>query len=146
MVDQRPADIRSESWSARLRFREMLASPEFQAYLGTITGAAELEDVTYMARTMRHGDVCRAHSDAGDGRNPCVLLYIGDTWRPGFGGRFQNVDGREVARSTEPLGNRMILHIPAPDQIHQVEPIGDAGRSWKRHSYSVWFGTFPQSG
>lgn len=88
MVDRPPTDIRSEGWSAHLRFMEMLASPEFQAYLGTITGAAELEDVTYMARTMRHGDLCRAHSDAGVGRKLCLLLYIGDDWKPGFGGRF----------------------------------------------------------
>lgn len=137
-------DTNSTGWLAHTRFLAMLASPEFKSYVGAITDTTELRDVTYMARTMRHGDLCSAHSDAGDGRALCMLLYIGDSWQPGFGGRFQNIVHARVARSTAPLGNRLILHKPGPNQIHQVEPISDAGRNWRRHSYSVWFGTFPE--
>jgi Rps23 Pro-64 3,4-dihydroxylase Tpa1-like proline 4-hydroxylase len=136
-------DTDSAGWQAHIRFLEMLASPVFKSYLGAVTDTTELRDATYMARTMRHGDLCSAHSDAGDGRTLCMLLYVGDGWHSGFGGRFQNVERGRVARSTEPLGNRLILHRPAPNQIHQVEPISDAGRDWRRHSYSVWFGAFP---
>jgi hypothetical protein len=137
-------DTDSPGWLAHTRFLEMLASPEFKSYLGAITDTTELRDVTYLARTMRHGDLCSAHSDAGDGRTLCMLLYVGDDWRPGFGGQFQNLERGRVARNTEPRGNRLILHRPAPNQIHQVEPISDAGREWRRHSYSVWYGAFPE--
>lgn len=139
-------DTDSAGWRAHTRFLEMLASPEFKSYIGAITDTSELRDVTFMARTMRYGDLCNAHSDAGDGRTLCMLLYVGDGWRPGFGGRFQNLERGRVARSTEPRGNRLILHRPAPNQIHQVEPISEAGRAWRRHSYSAWFGTFPDRG
>lgn len=72
-----------------------------------------------------------------------MLLYIGDNWQPGFGGRFQNVVEEKAARSTDPIGNRIILHRPDIDQVHQVEPIQEKGREWLRHSYSIWFGIFP---
>jgi hypothetical protein len=134
----------SAGWLAHIRFLELLASAEFKSYLAAITDTTDLRDVTYMARTMRHGDLCSAHSDAGDGRKLCMLLYVGDGWRSGFGGRFQNVHDGKVARSVEPLGNRLILHRPAPKQIHQVEPISESGRHWRRHTYSVWFGRFPE--
>ncbi len=137
-------DRTSSGWLAHTQFMGLLGSNAFKLYLSGITGAVDLIDVTYMARTMRYNDLCSAHSDAGDGRNLCMLLYIGEGWQPGFGGRFQNVAQGVVARSTDPINNRLVLHKPAPNQIHQVEPITEAGRHWKRHAYSVWFGTFPE--
>ncbi|HEX8553950.1 MAG TPA: 2OG-Fe(II) oxygenase [Sphingomonas sp.] len=144
MREEPPRDTASTGWLAHTRFLDMLTSEAFKAYLGAVTDTDDLQDVTYMARTMRHDDLCSAHSDDGDGRSLCMLLYMGTDWTPDFGGRFQNIVKGKVARSTDPLGNRLILHKPAPDQIHQVEPISEAGRHWRRHTYSVWFGTFPK--
>ena len=138
-----PENVDSVAWRAHVQFLDLLVSAEFKSYLSGITGAVGLHDVAYMARTMRFNDMCSAHSDAGDGRALCMLLYIGDGWQPGFGGRFQQVDQDLVARSTDPINNRLILHKPAPNQIHQVEPISEAGKHWLRHAYSVWFGSFP---
>lgn len=137
------AGLTTPGWLAHRRFMRMLVGDAFQAWLSAVSGEGPLDDVSYLARTMRHGDMCRAHSDAGDARRLCVLLYLGDGWRPAFGGRFQQLDGPMVDRSIAPLGNRAILHVPARECIHQVEPLTDTARGWRRHSYSLWFGAGP---
>lgn len=140
MTGSPATDDHSRGWQAHLRLMRMLASRSFQAYLTAVTGITPLSDVTYLCRTMRHGDLCAAHSDAGPGRALGMLLYIGHAWRPEFGGRFQQLADGTVDRSIDPLNNRVILHRPDPAHIHQVEPIADGAGAWRRHSYSIWFG------
>lgn len=141
LVMSGPAPGRRESrgWLANLEFTSLLTSPEFAAFLCAATGIDGLDRMTYMPRIMQFGDFCRAHSDSGDRRRLCLLFYIDGDWRDGFGGRFQHLRNGAVRRSVDPIANRVVIHRPRSDQIHQVEPIGASGRAWRRQTYSIWF-------
>lgn len=134
-----PGRKNSAGWQANLDFTRLLASTEFASLLTGMTGVDRLERMTYMPRTMLHGDFCRAHSDAGGRRRLCMLLYVDGGWREGFGGRFQHLEHGAVTRSLAPIANRVVIHEPRTDLIHQVEPISEIGRAWKRQTYSIWF-------
>lgn len=134
-----PGRQKSAGWQANLSFTRLLASKEFAAFLTELTGIDRLQRMSYMPRTMLYGDFCRAHSDAGGQRRLCMLLYVDAGWKEGFGGRFQQLEKGAVKRSIAPHANRVILHKPDRDLIHQVEPISHDGRAWRRQTYSIWF-------
>lgn len=56
------AGLTTPGWLAHRRFMRTLVSDAFQAWLGVASGEGPLGDVFYLARTMRHGDLRRAHS------------------------------------------------------------------------------------
>jgi len=134
-----PGRALSPGWGTYLRWLMLLRSEEFREYLRGITGTERLTDIDHMPRIMRRGDFCRPHDDTGRGRRLCMLLYIDDGWRPGFGGRFQQIVDGTVAYNVEPVGNRVLLHRPAVDLIHQVEAFSAKARDWNRWTHSIWF-------
>jgi hypothetical protein len=129
----------SEGWTANLDFFDLLESPAFADYLTAITGVGDLHELSFLPRVMQWGDFCRAHDDTAGTRRMCILFYVDDGWRPGFGGRFQNVVDGKAVRSVDPLANRVLLHEPRTDLIHQVESFTNQAALWKRCSYSIWF-------
>lgn len=134
-----PGRMTSAGWVAHLRWTMLLRSHAMRAWLEAISGETLSGEVVQMPRKMRKGDFCRPHDDTGYGRRLCLLLYVDDGWKPGFGGRFQQMDGSFVAQSVEPLGNRLLIHRPRIDLIHQVEPFAPAADKWSRHTYSIWY-------
>ena len=134
-----PGRAASPGWTAHRDFTALLTSAAFAGFLTALTGVGGLDTMTYMPRIMRHGDFCREHSDAAAGRRLCLLLYLDDGWRPGFGGRFVHVEGGAAARTVDPLGNRALLHLPRADLRHRVEAFTAAAGEWQRWTYSIWF-------
>lgn len=139
MAGPAPGQEDSDGWQAHCRFLDLIESSQFATLLTDLTGIDQLERVDCMPRIMRNGDFCREHDDTATGRRLCMLFYVDDAWRPGFGGRFQNVAAGQVVRSVAPLANRVLLHQPRIDQRHQVEAFGSAAADWARWTYSVWF-------
>jgi len=129
----------SEGWMANLDFIDLLGSSFFAEYLTAITGIRHLDEMSFLPRVMKWGDFCRAHDDTAGTRRLCMLFYVDDGWRPGFGGRFQHVVNGKSVRNVEPLANRVLIHEPRIDQIHQVESFTRKALRWERSSYSVWY-------
>jgi hypothetical protein len=77
-----------------------------------------------------------AHSDQGDDRILCMVLFLGEAWRPDCGGHLRFLESTLGPVDIEPQANRLVLFRPTPQGQHYVMPVTD--QNWVRYRYSWW--------
>lgn len=123
-----------------LGFSVLLNSPEFHAFLESVTGIEPGEVLGVMTRRFGPGHFLTPHSDSTDGRRLCAVFYVSDGWQPAYGGRFRHYPGTGDPVEVAPLGNRLLLFRPLPHRVHDVEMLNPAAGGWRRCAYTIWYG------
>jgi len=126
---------------SHLKFTELLRSPEFMDFLQAATGIRPATLTGFVTRIMVGGQYIQPHSDFWRIRDLCGVYYASTGWQPGFGGRFRHCGPGPDLVPIDPLPNRLLLFEPRAECKHDVEPIVEAGASWQRWAFSLWFGT-----
>jgi 2OG-Fe(II) oxygenase superfamily len=122
-----------------LRFVHMAAQADFLDLLRRISGLELAACEGSQARIMLRAHEMRPHTDFGNGRVLCLVLYLHRMWRGPLGGRFRQFRDNELVREVEPRPNRLVVFAPSGRRQHAVEPMGTGADSWRRCSYSFWY-------
>ncbi len=132
-----------------LGFNLVLTHGDLLALLGAATGVVLEPNVETAALSLGPGHFQRPHNDVAAGRLLCGAFYLGDGWKPEFGGLFEMAARERVFFEVEPRANRLVLFDPNEQTgmelgkpeipLHQVRPVMAAAGRWRRHSLSIWW-------
>jgi hypothetical protein len=121
-----------------VQFARLAGTDLFLNLLGHISSM----DVTLegtQARIMLSSHQMSRHTDFGNGRALCAVLYVHRFWQESFDGRFLQYKGDELVRGVSPLPNRLVLFGTSGGSTHEVEPMSAEAGGRQRWSYSLWY-------
>ncbi len=126
------SNTQPESWAPSLQsVAQEFCSPEFVAYLETLTGIADLiPDYTMdgggLHQTLReghlniHADFTTHHVHETWARRVNILLYLNEEWHDDWGGKLElwDKDMSACQGTVTPAGNRMLVFTTTDDSFH----------------------------
>lgn len=111
---------------------EFLNSPDYIAFLRTLTGDARIRRVNAQATRYRRGHFLRYHTDihSGEGRLYAYVINLTRDWRADWGGLLQFIDDRgDVVETFMPRWNSLSLFaVPAGHAVSLVSPWAEGER------------------
>lgn len=140
LVDRSAGSPGSIAW---LFFAKFFKSTEFMNFVNSASGVEATHFQGYRCHIMQRHHYFRPHRDIGRRRALCGVFYVGDGWRPGYGGEFEMLRGGETIDLVSPLANRLLLFRPRLASQHAVRQMTSEAGDWKRKSISLWWADGP---
>jgi len=126
-------------WVCWILLQQFFQSPEFMRFVSAASGITPSHYLRAACHLMRQGHFIRPHSDRGQSRILCGVLYVNNGWQPGYGGEFEILSEGRTLCSVEPLTNRLILFSPRAAPVHAVCSLTATAGAWERHSITIWW-------